>query len=79
MLANANKCRQMLTNALPSSAEVITETNTSKHEQMRTNASKCLHPVYCGFLHPPFAIPLVSLFAVRSLKESHWLPMQPYL
>ena len=47
MRANANKRGQTLTNASKCRGE-----NASKRGQMQTNA---YNPLYCGFLHPPFA------------------------
>ena len=67
-----SKCEQMQTNAdkrwqtqanagakTQANAGTKTQANASKREQTWTNANKRLHPLHCGFLHPPFAIPLL--------------------
>ena len=67
MRANANKRRQMLTNASKRRAE-----NASKREQTWTNANKRLHPLYCGFLHPPLQSPYVGDPQCKRFQVKNW-------
>ena len=59
--ANASKRKQTQTNASKRKQtqrrkRKQTQANASKRGQTQTNAYT---PLYCGFLHPPFAIPLI--------------------